>query len=187
MKLENDFLREQLAKAGIEVEIPVNLSAQAGEGQLRAPTRSEQAQQGGAVASNSKMPPGLPGQAPEAPAQSDGVDGEHRMVDEYKQEVERLKKEVAQVRAARSVAERSYRAVMAENERLCNKLEHLEEIFVQSKQHDGNASVLNEERERELRDEVRRLKSEKGQLQVLLKKAQVASASASQQGSYERQ
>merc|ERR1719181_1244884 len=48
----------------------------------------------------------------------------------YQREVERLKTENREVRARGSVAERSYRAVMAENERLCNKLEHLEEIFV---------------------------------------------------------
>ena len=41
-----------------------------------------------------------------------------------------LKTENREVRARGSVAERGYRAVMAENERLCNKLEHLEEIFV---------------------------------------------------------
>ena len=41
-----------------------------------------------------------------------------------------LKTENREVRARGSVAERGYRAVMSENERLCNKLEHLEEIFV---------------------------------------------------------
>ena len=44
--------------------------------------------------------------------------------------VSSLKTENREVRARGSVAERGYRAVMAENERLCNKLEHLEEIFV---------------------------------------------------------
>ena len=48
----------------------------------------------------------------------------------YKREIDRLKTENREVRARGSVAERGYRAVMAENERLCNKLEHLEEIFV---------------------------------------------------------
>lgn len=57
------------------------------------------------------------------------------MLEEYQREVERLKKENRDVRAKGSVAERGYRAVMEENERLCNKLEHLEEIFVhQSRQ-----------------------------------------------------
>jgi hypothetical protein len=107
---------------------------------------------------------------------------------------------------------------MAENERLCNKLEHLEVIFVESKQRpdsewnagtvhhtpytihhtpysihhapctqngmqvqyipplythyaltmhsEWNAGMMNEEKEKELTGEVKRLKSEKGQLQV---------------------
>ena len=53
-----------------------------------------------------------------------------KMLTTYKREIERLKTENREVRARGSVAERGYRAVMAENERLCNKLEHLEEIFV---------------------------------------------------------
>ena len=53
-----------------------------------------------------------------------------KMLSTYKREIERLKTENREVRARGSVAERGYRAVMAENERLCNKLEHLEEIFV---------------------------------------------------------
>ena len=55
-----------------------------------------------------------------------------KMLSTYRREIERLKTENREVRARGSVAERGYRAVMAENERLCNKLEHLEEILFTS-------------------------------------------------------
>merc|ERR1712070_432339 len=90
----------------------------------------------------------------------------------------RLKHDAATARSARSIAERSYRAVMAENERLCNKLEHLEEVFVSGDGGQSMASMLVEENQAELR----RLKQEKGHLQVALKKAQVQIAALQQSG-----
>ena len=44
------------------------------------------------------------------------------------------------------MAERGYRAVMAENERLCNKLEHLEEIFVHQAGKSGFGKPANDEK-----------------------------------------
>jgi kinesin family member 12 len=83
---------------------------------------------------------GVRGPSPRAPKTGGGknnVSDENmqKMLSTYRREIERLKTENREVRARGSVAERGYRAVMAENERLCNKLEHLEEIFVhQSRQ-----------------------------------------------------
>ena len=80
---------------------------------------------------------GVRGPSPRAPkAKSSVTDTQmQKMLSTYRREIERLKTENREVRARGSVAERGYRAVMAENERLCNKLEHLEEIFVhQSRQ-----------------------------------------------------
>eukprot|EP00948_MAST-09A_sp_MAST-9A-sp1_P001935 g1935.t1 len=53
-----------------------------------------------------------------------------RMITQYHGEIERLKKENREMRARGSIAERNYRTVMTENERLSKKIEHLEEIFV---------------------------------------------------------
>lgn len=44
------------------------------------------------------------------------------------------------------MAERGYRAVMAENERLCNKLEHLEEIFVHQAGKSGFGKPSNDDK-----------------------------------------
>ena len=80
---------------------------------------------------------GVRGPSPRAPKTKSSVTDTQmqKMLSTYRREIERLKTENREVRARGSVAERGYRAVMAENERLCNKLEHLEEIFVhQSRQ-----------------------------------------------------
>ena len=53
-----------------------------------------------------------------------------QMLTKFKSEVDRLKRENREMRARGSVAERNYRTVMVENERLSKKIEHLEEIFV---------------------------------------------------------
>jgi len=48
----------------------------------------------------------------------------------YQQQVAQLSKDVAVLQQERSAAEHGYRSVMAENERLCQKLKHLESIFM---------------------------------------------------------
>lgn len=101
------------------------------------------------------------------------------MLEEYQREVERLKKENRDVRAKGSVAERGYRAVMEENERLCNKLEHLEEIFVhQSRQtpwprvredKGGDSDDDSDGTGNRAKASIRRLKAENESLQKRLK------------------
>ena len=128
---------------------------------------------------------GVRGPSPRAPkTKSSSVTDTQmqKMLSTYRREIERLKTENREVRARGSVAERGYRAVMAENERLCNKLEHLEEIFVhQSRQtpwpkgEEGNsaqqASKKGEEWEKKLEEGskdkfIRKIKAENSSLRM---------------------
>ena len=140
--------------------LPMSPSSSGGGSYSRAPPHhvpplgpSQGGTGGGGVPPGLAVPPpgmapttngrGVRGPSPRAPKSGAGGGKPNTVTDEnmqkmlstYRREIERLKTENREVRARGSVAERGYRAVMAENERLCNKLEHLEEIFVhQSRQ-----------------------------------------------------
>eukprot|EP00753_Platysulcus_tardus_P021630 PLAT9066.1.p1 GENE.PLAT9066.1~~PLAT9066.1.p1 ORF type:complete len:860 (-),score=368.60 PLAT9066.1:1512-4091(-) len=62
-----------------------------------------------------------------------------RMLDNYRREVELLRKEASDLRASEQKATKAHEAVMAENERLRAKVEHLERVFMSADGGDGSS------------------------------------------------
>ena len=133
LRIEYVYLRSLLKKHNIETtDIPgtAQTGTRSGGGGRSEVEPSERRQSetksstSGRTPAQSALPPGI------TVSKSAMRNNMGKLLEEYQREIERLKNENREVRAKSGVSERGYRAVMAENERLCGKLEHLEEIFV---------------------------------------------------------
>ena len=145
LKMENSYLRKQLKMHGI-TDIPGTAhSAIAGSGGGGSESTNVISKVSSARTPSSQLPPGITLSPSRGGGRHTSGGNMVGLLAEYQREIERLKQENREVRAKSGVSERGYRAVMVENERLCGKLEHLEEIFV----HDsGDAQWPNAEGKR---------------------------------------
>jgi len=134
LKTENEYLRKQ---AGIVDEPLVPRSPVSSNNSLpiisTTPRRKIQIE-----AEDGLVPPGLGSRALQktvGPAQDSEM---HHILLGYQKEIQRLKLENRDVRTREIIAGRSFQSVMSENESLHRKLEHLEEIFIHSNEHEKN-------------------------------------------------